>query len=183
MSQYDAVIREFAEELTLAAKRELGAQKIGKNGRYGVATGGLQKSLRYSIGGGSVKFGSPLPHAAFIHWGVNGTQRNRSAPYSYRFANPSKKHVQAIREWMQDKPVRLRDSGGRFVRKTEQALGSAAYAIARSVKRNGLAGVKYWSLAYEAIWPKYSKKIAEAKAADFITDISAQIGGITIKPK
>jgi len=87
VKQYDAVIREFADELTLAAKRELGAQRIGKNGRYGVATRDLQKSLTYSIGGGKLKFGSPLPYAAFIHWGVNGTERNRNAPYSYRFSS------------------------------------------------------------------------------------------------
>lgn len=183
MKQYDAVIREFADELTLAAKRELGAQRIGKNGRYGVATRDLQKSLTYSIGGGKLKFGSPLPYAAFIHWGVNGTQRNRNAPYSYKFPNPSRKHVEAIKEWMKDKPVRLRTSDGRFTSQTPSAIGSAAYVIARSVKRKGLAGVKYWTLAYEAIWPKYSKKIAEAKAADFFQELSAEIGGITIKPK
>ena len=82
-------MEEFARETTLAAKRELGSRRIGRNRSYGVATRELQKSLRFNIKGSRISFGSPLDYAGFVHWGVNGTNRSRSAPYSYKFPNPS----------------------------------------------------------------------------------------------
>ena len=184
MTNYEAILEEFARETTLAAKRELGSRRIGRNRSYGVATRELQKSLRFNIKGSRVSFGSPLDYAGFVHWGVNGTNRSRSAPYSYKFPNPSEKHVQAIRQWMRDKPVRLQKPGGKgFARQTEAALQSAAYLIARAIKRNGVPGVKYWTEAYDTMWPRYAQKIAEAKAEDVALEIAANIGGITIKAK
>ena len=184
MTNYEAILEEFARETTLAAKRELGSRRIGRNRSYGVATRELQKSLRFNIKGSRVSFGSPLDYAGFVHWGVNGTNRSRSAPYSYKFPNPSEKHVQAIRQWMRDKPVRLQKPGGKgFARQTEAALQSAAYLIARAIKRNGVPGVKYWTEAYETMWPRYAQKIAEAKAEDVALEVAANVGGITIKAK
>jgi hypothetical protein len=90
---FDKVLAEFAEEVNLAAKRTLGSRRIGKNRTYGVASRSLQKSLDYKISDGKVSFGSPLPYAAFIHWGVNGTRKNRNAPFSFKYENPSRKHV------------------------------------------------------------------------------------------
>jgi|TARA_R100000479_G_scaffold145757_1_gene81203 hypothetical protein len=184
VTNYEAILEEFARETTLAAKRELGSRRIGRNRSYGVATRELQKSLRFNIKGSRISFGSPLDYAGFVHWGVNGTNRSRSAPYSYKFPNPSEKHVQAIRQWMRDKPVRLQKPGGKgFARQTEAALQSAAYLIARAIKRNGVPGVKYWTEAYDTMWPRYAQKIAEAKAEDVALEIAANIGGITIKAK
>ena len=184
MTNYEAILEEFARETTLAAKRELGSRRIGRNRSYGVATRELQKSLRFNIKGSRVSFGSPLDYAGFVHWGVNGTERSRSAPYSYKYPNPSEKHVKAILQWMSDKPVRLQKPGGKgFARQTPAALKSAAYLIARAIKRNGVPGVKYWTEAYDTMWPRYAQKIAEAKAEDVALEIAANIGGITIKAK
>ena len=83
---------------------------------------------------------------------------------------------------MRDKPVRLQKGGGKgFARQTPAALQSAAYLIARAIKRNGVPGVKYWTEAYETMWPRYAKKIAEAKAKDAALAIEAVIDGITLK--
>ena len=46
---FNKVLKEFAEEVNLAAKRTLGSRKIGKNRSYGVASRSLQKSLEYKI--------------------------------------------------------------------------------------------------------------------------------------
>ena len=180
MSKFEAILLEFAEETRDAAKRNLGSRTIGKNKSYGVASRELQKSLTFSIKGGKVSFGSPLPYAQFIHWGVNGTQVNRQAPYSYTTKQPP---VSVIRKWMEKKPVRLRGANGQFIEQTESALDSAAFAIARSIKRKGIAALRYWSEAYEAMYPRYAQKLAEAKAEDVALEISAKIGNITIKAK
>jgi hypothetical protein len=187
MTNFERILTEFAEETRDAARRELGSRTIGKNRTYGVATRALQKSLTFSVKGGSVTFGSPLPYAGFMHWGVNGTRKNRNAPYSFKYENPSRKHVDSIVQWMKDKPVRLQAVGGGFIKKKGPRGGdrvrSAAYLIARSIKKKGIKGVKYWTEAFEAMYPRYAQKLAEAKADDIVLELSAKVGNITIKAK
>jgi hypothetical protein len=192
---FDKALRDFAEEVNLAAKRELGVRKIGKNRSYGVASRTLQKSLEYSIGNGRVQFGSPLPYATFLHWGVNGTQQKQpGAPYSYRYENPSKPHVKAIREWMDDKPVRLRSqTSGRFVRskrykskrtgKEIDPKDGIAWTIARSVKRRGITGLRYYTVALETMVPRASETMGEALVNDLVKQFGFKAGPITIKIK
>lgn len=177
---FNKVLKEFAEEVNLAAKRTLGSRRIGKNRSYGVASRSLQKSLEYKIGDGKVQFGSPLPYAAFIHWGVNGTRKRRGAPFSFGSKQPPS---QPIIDWMKAKPVRLRDSSGKFVKQTESRLKSAAFLIARSIKRNGIAGLKYYSVALESVVPQYQDKLGEALAKDLLSSLSFKTGNITVKPK
>lgn len=180
MTEFEKILKDFAEEVNLAAKRELGSRKIGKNRSYGVASRSLQKSLEYKISGGRVSFGSPLPYAAFIHWGVNGTERNRQAPYSFGQKQPP---TDAIRKWMKVKPVRVRDKDGRFVKATESRLQSAAFLIARSIKRNGIEGLRYYEAALEAQVPKFQTKLGEALAQDLLKSLEFKSGNITVKPK
>lgn len=181
MTNYEAILEEFARETTLAAKRELGSRRIGRNRSYGVATRDLQKSLTFTRKGSRIAFGSPLAYAGFVHWGVNGTRRRHGSPYSYTTKQPP---TDVILQWMRNKPVRLQKPGGKgFARQTPSALKSAAYLIARAIKRNGVPGVKYWTEAYETMWPRYAQKIAEAKSKDAALAIEAVIGGITIKAK
>ena len=177
---FNKVLKEFAEEVNLAAKRTLGSRRIGKNRSYGVASRSLQKSLEYKIGDGKVQFGSPLPYAAFIHWGVNGTRKRRGAPFSFTNKQPP---LEPIMQWMKAKPVRLRDSSGKFVKQTESRLKSAAFLIARSIKRNGIAGLKYYSVALESVVPQYQDKLGEALAKDLLSSLSFKTGNITVKPK
>lgn len=182
---FDKVLKDFAEEVNLAAKRTLGSRKIGKNRSYGVASRSLQKSLEYKIGDGKVEFGSPLPYAAFIHWGVNGTRRNRQAPFSFK--NETKLPVPAIKEWMKAKGIKPRDKSGKFIAKVGPRGGdrvaSAAYMIARSIKRNGIHGLKYYSVALESIVPQFTDKLGDALVKDLLSSLSFKTGNITVKLK
>lgn len=187
LADFEKVLARFADDVNNAAKRELGSRRIGKNRSYGVASRSLQKSLTYKLKGGRVSFGSPLPYAAFIHWGVNGTKKNQNAPYSFRYENPSRKHVDAIEQWMKDKPVRLQAVGGGFIKKKGPRGGdrfrSAAYLIARSVKRKGIVGLRYYSVALETIVPQYREELGEALAQDLVKALSFTAGNITVRPK
>ena len=180
LTDFEKVLGRFAEDVNNAAKRELGSRKIGKNRSYGVASRSLQKSLTYSLKGGRVSFGSPLPYAAFIHWGVNGTRKNRNAPYSFRSKQPP---MEPILQWMKAKPVRLRDASGKFVKQTESRLRSAAFLIARSIKRNGIVGLRYYTVALESIVPQYREELGQALAQDLLRSLEFKSGNITIKPK
>lgn len=180
LTDFERVLGRFAEDVNNAAKRELGSRKIGKNRSYGVASRSLQKSLTYSLKGGRVSFGSPLPYAAFIHWGVNGTRKNRNAPYSFRSKQPP---MEPILQWMKAKPVRLRDASGKFVKQTESRLRSAAFLIARSIKRKGIEGLRYYTVALESIVPQYREELGQALAQDLLRSLEFKSGNITIKPK
>ena len=180
LTDFEKVLDRFADDVNTAAKRELGSRRIGKNRSYGVASRSLQKSLTYKIKGGRVSFGSPLPYAAFIHWGVNGTRKNQNAPYSFGSKQPPSR---PIMEWMRAKPVRLRDASGKFVKQTESRLKSAAFLIARSIKRNGIVGLRYYTVALESIVPQYQVELGEALTQDLLRSLSFTSGNITVRPK
>ena len=55
--------------------------------------------------------------------------------------------------------------------------------IARSIKRNGIHGLKYYSVALESIVPQFSDKLGEALAKDLISSLSFKTGNITVNPK
>lgn len=193
LKEFTKELYEFADEVNDAARRQLGSRKIGKNRSYGVATRTLQKSLTYSISKGKIVFESPQPYAAFIHWGVNGTRKRRGAPFSFKYDNPSEKHVDAIYQWMKDKPVRLRTAGGQFrsqqpyqserTGKIVDPKRSVAYAIAKSIKRKGIVGLRYYIVALETIVPQYRDKLGSALIDDFLSAFKFKTDNITIAPK
>lgn len=182
---FDKVLAEFAEEVNLAAKRELGSRKIGKNRTYGVTKNRtLQKSLTYSIEGGEVSFGSPLPYATFIHFGVNGTVKRQGSPYSFSTKQPPS---EPIKDWMKAKGIQPRDKDGKFIAKIGprggDRMASAAWMIARAIKRNGIVGLRYYSVALESIVPQFQDKLGESLAADLLKALTFQSGAFKVTLK
>lgn len=180
LKEFQKVLDRFADDVNNAAKRELGSRRIGKNRSYGVASRSLQKSLTYSITDGQVLFGSPNPSAPFIHWGVNGTRKKRGAPFSYTTKQPP---VEAVLKWMKVKPVRLRSESGQFIKQTPSRLRSAAFLIARAIKRKGIEGLRYYVVALETIVPKYNEEFGEAVVSDMLKSLTFDTGNIKIKFK
>jgi len=177
---YHDALKKYAGLLTNAAKRTLGTRTIGKNKSYGKASGALQKSLRYQQKGDSVMFGTPDPSGVFIYWGVNGTEKRRGSPFSYGSKQPPS---DVIRQWMRVKPIRLRDKNGSFIEQTESRLNSAAYLIARSIKKKGIASLKYWEIAYNETFPKAEKELGEAFAKDLFSHFAVKVGNIKLTSK
>jgi hypothetical protein len=174
------VWNEFGRDITDAARRQLGTRKIGKNRRYGDATGTLRRSLTYTMGTDTVSLSfmaSPPAdtYANFINYGVNGTEVNRGAPYSMGSKQPPR---DAILAWMKAKPVRLRDpKSGSFLQQTPARMNSAAFLIARSIKKKGIHGLFYFQKGYEAVQPDYDTKIMDALAFDIAESMVTQLGG------
>jgi hypothetical protein len=186
MREADKAWIEFAEEVVNASKRELGTKRIGKNPRYGVATRTLQRSLTFKLGKSKGKVdsiqlmasGKAKSYAAFVHWGVNGNQVRHGSPFSYRSKQPPTK---AVREWMKVKPVRLRDpKTGAYIKQTEAKLNSAAFLIARSIKRKGLPGVRYFVNGFDVAFRKKGKELAEAVGMEFAKKLVAKANPIEI---
>jgi len=100
---------------------------------------------------------------------------------SYRTKQPP---LDPILRWMKVKPIRLRDpETGSFIKQTESGLRSAAFLIARAIKKKGIASLKYYEIAYKDTLPKWSKKLAEAQAEDLAAVFTLEIGNTTIKTK
>lgn len=184
-NNYAKALAYYAQELNNAARRVLGRRKIGKNKTYGEATGALRKSLRYQAKGSEVMFGSPLPYSQFIYWGVNGTDKKRGSPYSYGSKQPPS---DAIKKWMRVKPLRLRDKDGKFISqeskeitrgknkgKKRNPLDGPAFLIARSIKKKGIASLKYYEKAFDETYKNAEKKLSEAFAKDLFDDFDSNL--------
>lgn len=196
--EIDKALLEFADDVVTASKRELGVKRIGKNKNYGVATRALQKSLsyRFKYGKKGVRAiqlyakGKPGNYAAFIHFGVNGTLKRRGSPFSYGQNQPPS---DVIKRWMKAKPVRLRDARGSFISqkpytskrtgKRVDPLDSPAFLIARSIQRNGIAGVYFFERGFRNTWKKREKKMSKDIALAASKEISAKFKNLTIKVK
>jgi hypothetical protein len=186
MREVDQEWIEFANEVLNAAKRELGTKRIGKNPRYGVATRTLQRSLAFKFRYGKTGVqeiqlyakGKASQYASYVHWGVNGNQVRHGSPFSYRSKQPP---TQAVREWMRVKPVRLRDpKTGAYIKQTEAKLNSAAFLIARSIKRKGIPGVRYLVNGFDVAFRKKGNELAEAIGMEFAKKLVAKANSITM---
>ena len=88
---------------------------------------------------------------------------------------------------MKVKRLRPRDKDGKFVKRIGprggDRLKSAAFMIARSIKRNGIHGLKYYSVALESIVPQFTDKMGDALVKDLLSSLSFKTGNITVKLK
>lgn len=175
------VLDEMGEAIVQAAQRNLGTRRIGKNKSYGATKRrSLADSLEFTREGTNIAFGSPKPYANFIHWGVSGTQRKvKNSPFQYKSKMPP---IGAIMKWMKVKPVRLRDKDGKFIKQTTSRLKSAAYMIARSIKRKGIPKLAFFTEAWETQFPKWKDKVADAIALDTLDDLLDGLTNDNFKP-
>lgn len=162
-------LREFADAVTKGAQRVLGRRQIGVNKTYGEASGSLRKSLEFKMGKDTISFGSPLPYAAFVHFGVNGTDKKHGSQYSYGSKQPP---IDPILKWLKVKPVRLRDEDGKFIKQTDSKMRGRAFVIARALRRNGMAGIKFFEIAFFEQMPKFIERISEALYLDLTDDLN-----------
>jgi len=184
MSELNKVLLAFSDDVVKSAKRHLGGRKIGKNKNYGVASGQLKRSLSYKIRvrGNDIREvtfgarGKAAKYAPFIHFGVNGTQKNQKSPFTYRKQPPSSVFI----KWIKQKGIKLRDEKGRFKKQSESNIKSAAFLIARSVKKRGIVGLRFYEKAYAAVSKRYEAKFGEAVAEDIAGKLKAKLGNITI---
>ena len=82
---------------------------------------------------------------------------------------------------MKTKGIKLRDEKGRFKKRTESNIQSAAFLMARAVKRKGIVGLRFYEKAYAAVFARFEPKLGEAFAEDIAGKFKAKLGNITIK--
>jgi hypothetical protein len=163
-------------------------RRINGKSRRTTATGTLEKSLRYDVTRkgksttiGFLSVGTGATYADFIEQGVNGTERNRNSPYSFR-GNPIP--VTPIYKWIKAKGIKPRnvDDPNRMKRSQftnaakeskrrgkeitqEDLLRSMAARMAKSISRKGIEGIHYFQDALETELDKRGPEFLETITA------------------
>lgn len=163
-------------------------RRINGKSRRTTATGTLEKSLTYDVTRkgksttiGFLSVGTGATYADFIEQGVNGTERNRNSPYSFR-GNPIP--VTPIYKWIKAKGIKPRNVDDPNVRKRSQftsaakeskrrgkeitqedLLRSMAARMAKSISRKGIEGIHYFQDALETELDKRGPEFIETITA------------------
>ena len=131
----DAVIERA--QLNLGVYRTIRTRDGKTRKRRAVSSGNLQKSLSYTIRSSKTTFK--------ILFGADGDAANYFRVVNDgRAAGKRQPPVDPIIKWMRQKPVRLRNDKG-FVKQTEEGIRGVAFAIARSIGKNGIEPYPYYS--------------------------------------
>jgi hypothetical protein len=147
-------------------------RKVGRNYTNAVASGTLEKSLKYrlQIKGQSINISIYAKGKASQYFLAreNGRRPGATPP-----------PVSAILDWMRIKPIKLRDKeSGKFKKPTEALKRQVAFLIARKIGRDGIKGWKAFDYAYENIWDEYEAKVIAAYGKDFNATIENQFNDI-----
>lgn len=78
--------------------------------------------------------------------------------------------IEKIITWIQQKPIRLRDSKGRFVTASESKIRSLAYVISRSIGANGIKKTNFIDDAIEKSMADLSK-LGESVGKDVLLNV------------
>jgi hypothetical protein len=146
-------------------------RKVGKNFTNAVASGTLEKSLKYrlQIKGQSINISIYAKGKASNYFLAreNGRKPGKQPP------------IDAILDWMRIKPIKLRDKEtGKFQKPTEALKRQVAFLIARKIGKQGIKGWKAFDYAYENIWDEYESKVVEAYGKDFSATLENQLKDI-----
>lgn len=146
-------------------------RKVGRNFTNAVASGTLEKSLAYrlKIKGSSINISIYAKGKASEYFLAreNGRRPGKQPP------------VSAILDWMQLKPIKLRDKeSGKFKKPTEALKRQVAFLIARKIGRDGIKGWHAFDYAMENIWDEYEAQVVAAYQKDFTATLENQLKDI-----
>jgi hypothetical protein len=141
-----------------------------------ITTGNLEESLDFDVtrtaGGYRIDF-KALEYFKFVDKGVRGagsSEKNQTSPYRFKYINPSKSHVQAIKKWITDNNLtaqvtdisRWGTYGDREAKGKNMPLKSAAWLIARNIKRKGLRATNFWTSAFDKTFKDFGAEMTKA---------------------
>ena len=177
----EEILDQTLSDIVRKAKINIGATQVidGKRRRID-STGKLRNSLSYDLdvsnSGKSYSASISMEeYGIFQDQGVKGAFGSKPSANKSKFSyKPSSKlPIPYIKDWIKDKPIRVRDSSGAFIKATPARINSLAYLIARSIKENGLSATGFLSNPLEEEFNKLPQELVEAFGLDidsFLTD-------------
>jgi hypothetical protein len=158
MEDYEALLNEYAATVVeraqsnLRIKRRVRGKIVNR-----VASGNLLNSLTYKL---RIRYNKPT-----IDFTVKGDAGRYADVIEYgRKPGAKMPPVSVIEQWIKIKPLKLRNRQGEFIKSTESAIKSAAFAIAKSISENGIVGINYYQDAINDTWEDYSEQLLTAYA-------------------
>lgn len=149
LDEYAAAVVERAQS-NLRISRRVRGKKVNR-----VASGNLLNSLTYKT---RVRYNKPT-----VDFTVKGDAGKYADVIEFgRRPGAKMPPTAAIEQWIRIKPLKLRNKQGAFIKSTESAIKSAAYAIAKSIGENGIQGINYYAEAIDDTWPEYADRLMEA---------------------
>jgi hypothetical protein len=157
-----------------------------------VDTGGLASSIRFETtetANGIIISVFVNDYYKFVDEGVRGVGRNNintTSPYRFRYLNPSKSHVSAIRKWIARNGIKSRATDvkkyGAVGRENRQPKDkSLAYIIARSIKSKGLERTGFWSSSIDQVFKDFDIKMSQALGIDIRVNLENMVKEIKTK--
>lgn len=171
-----AELSELEKELSNYITTFLTTASDNLNKTNSVTTGELDRSLSFELvpnkNGYLINF-KALEYFKFVDKGVRGkgsSEKNQTSPYKFRFINPSKSHVEAIKKWIQDNNLTAQVTDikrwGTYKSREDKGknmpLKSAAWLVARNIKRKGLRATNFWSDAFDQTFKDFGQKMSAA---------------------
>lgn len=155
LNEYAATVVERAQS-NLRIKRRVRGKVVNR-----VSSGFLLNSLTYKL---RVRY-----NKATFDWTVNNDAAGQYADVIEMGRKPGARMPpsSAIEKWIKMKPLKLRNRQGEFIKATESAIKSAAFAIAKSIGKNGIEGIRYYGEAIEDTWPEYEDKLMNSYIKSF----------------
>jgi len=173
----EAMLAEYIGEFLTAAVRNL-------NENDSISTGSLEESMTFEIapsGGGYVVNFLANDYYKFVDQGVRGLgpgSKNSSSPYAFKFLNPSRKHVDAIKKWIVDNDLTAQVTDvsrygavGRERKAGRMPLQSAAWLVARNIKRKGLSATNFWQNAFDTTFADFGQKMSQALGVSLVVNL------------
>ena len=161
MEDYEALLNEYAATVVeraqsnLRIKRRVRGKVVNRVGSN--RSDNLLNSLTYKL---RIRYNKPT-----IDFTVKGQAGNYADVIEYgRKPGAKRPPVSAIEQWIRIKPLKLRNRQGEFIKSTETAIKSAAFAIAKSIGENGIVGINYYQDAINDTWEDYSEQLLTAYA-------------------
>ncbi len=150
LNEYAAAVVERAKS-NLRLKRRVRGKVVNR-----VASGNLLNSLVYKL---KFRYNKPT-----IDFTVNNDAAGKYADVIEDGRRPGAKMppTKAIEDWIRIKRLKLRNRQGEFIKSTESNIKSAAFAMAKSIGKNGIEGINYYQDAVNDTWDEYKEQLITA---------------------
>lgn len=159
----EAYLNAFAQRVLQQAQLELGAYRTENGQRRRIdSTGTLRNSLPGSY---SIKV---MPNSMSLKFFEDNDAWKTYGYVVDKGRNPGKMPpVDAIKKWIRQKPLRLRDlKTGSFVKMTDKKVESVAFAIATKMKEQGTKPTYFFTTPFRLAFETLPEELGQAYALD-----------------
>jgi hypothetical protein len=168
-SEFEALLNDYATAVVeraqsnLRIKRRVRGKVVNR-----VASGNLLNSLTYKL---RIRYNKPT-----VDFTVKGDAGQYADVIEFgRRPGATPPKAEYIKKWIEDKikigGFKLRNRQGQFIKTTESGIKSAAYAIAKSIGKNGIVGIHYYQEAIDDTWDEYQDQLMDA----FVKDVENRL--------